>query len=72
MCIRDSVGAGDAVDHEVPLAALGEEAQVDPQARRLDQHLGSRLEHERLVAGDVEVPAQAVGDVGIDVVLRGP
>jgi hypothetical protein len=66
---RVLVGAGDAVD--VERAVGGEEAQVLPQPCRLDEHLGADLGEEAAVVARVNVSADRVRDVRIDVVLRG-
>ena len=68
---RVLVRAGHGVDHELAVAALGEEAEPEPEARRLDQHLAAAVEHQRVVAGDRAVLADRVRDVRVDVVLRG-
>ena len=68
---RVLVGPGHAVDAEAPVAALGEEPEAHPEARRLDEHLGALVEQEPEVAGDAVVLVHRVGDVGVDVVLRG-
>ena len=68
---RVLVGPGHAVDAEAPAAALGEEPEPHPEARGLDQHLGALVEQEPEVARDAVVLVHRVGDVGVDVVLRG-
>ena len=68
---RVLVRPGDGVDDELAVAALGEEAEPEPEPGRLDEHLGAAVEHQRVVAGDRAVLAQGVGDVGVDVVLGG-
>ena len=57
---------------EPPLLAIDIPAEVDPEARGLDQDLGAVLAQESLVAGRLDVLADGVGDIGIDVILGSP
>ena len=66
---RVLVGAGDAVDVEAAVVAV--EAEVLPHPRRLDEDLGADLDEEVDVAAHVDVAADGVGDVGVEVVLGG-
>ena len=51
--------------------ALAEEAELGPHPRGLDQELDAVSEQKSVVAGGRDVLAEGVGDVGVDVVLRG-
>jgi hypothetical protein len=66
---RVLVGTGDTMDVELALVRI--EPEVCPQARCLDQHLRPRLDQEVDVAMSLDVAPDRVGDVGVDVVLRG-
>ena len=65
------VRPGHPVDPELAVVAA-EEAEVDPQARGLDQDLRADLLEEFPVTGDVHILAKRVHDVRVDVVLRRP
>ena len=57
--------------HEALAALTGEAAEIEPEAGGLDEHLGAVAVQEVAVAGGVDVFAQRVHDVGVDVILRG-
>ena len=54
-----------------PLAVVAPEAEVGPQPGGLDEDLDALAHEEVDVAGGVDVLLERVGDVGVDVVLRG-
>src|SRR5699024_5446964 len=63
------VRPGDAVDVEG--AVVGEEPERDPHPGGLDQHVHALADHEVLVIGGPHVLHHGVGDVRVDVILRG-
>ena len=52
--------------------ALRVEAEIEPEAGGLDQHLRTLVEHQGLVVGDLDIFAQGVEDIGVDVILGRP
>ena len=65
------VRASDAVDAEAAFLARGEEAEVIPEARGLDQDLRAITPKELIVATDLHILSQGICDIGIDMILRG-
>ena len=66
------VGPGHAVDAELAVLALGEEPQVVPTAARSRPASRRRSSSRNSTSPrDLDVLPQRVGDVGVDVVLRG-
>jgi hypothetical protein len=63
------VGPGHAVDVEPAVAA--EKAEVLPQPSGFGQDLGPDVAEQAHVAGDAGVAPDRVGDIGVDVILRG-
>ena len=68
---RVLVGPGDAVDVEDVVAVAAPEAEVGPHARRLHQDVDGLAGEEVLIAGGRHVLGQRIGDVSVDVILRG-
>ena len=66
---RVLVGTGDAVDVEAPVVA--EEAEIHPHPCGLDEDLGAGLDEKVGVTANVDVAADGVGDVGVEVELGG-
>ena len=63
------VRPGHAVDAEGPAPLGYKAANVDPDPRRFEQHLGG-LGQEGLIIGGIDVKLQRISDVGVDVILR--
>ena len=60
------------VEAATAAAVLPPEAEVGPEPRGLDQEVHALAIHEFLVSAGSDVLAEGVGNVSVDVILRGP